>query len=126
MKYQYIDSNKIENIYKQIHLLSIEDAISVFLVASCDKIVKVYCYNGMLMYHTDKKTNRTAHSWSGVDFKKFCESDSSMNQRYDEVYISVFRFEDEDFFVEHNELLNKDDIGKIVGFVAGALCRIKG
>lgn len=61
-----------------------------------------------------------------MDFKKFCGSDSSMNQRYDEVYISVFRFDDEDFFVEHNELLNKDDIGKIVGFVAGALCRIKG
>ena len=124
MKYQYIDSKKMEEICSQLHLLSNVDIISVLLVAACEKVVKVYCYGGFAMYFTDRKTNRTVHSWSGADFKAFAEVDEPINQNYDEAYISVFTFADEHFYVEHNEKLDADEVGLIIGFVAGTLAKM--
>jgi len=75
------------------------------------------------MYFTDRNTNRKAMSWSGLDFKCFSEAENLVNQSYDEAYISVFRFDDTPYFVEHNELLTGDEIGQMIGIVAGALSK---
>lgn len=124
MKYQYIDTTRFDDIFSQLHLLNIHDIIVVLMTASCNKIVKAYALDGLLMYHTDKETNRKKHSWSTEDFNRFGKSDKLINQKYDEAFVSVFHFEDEDYFVEHNELLADEDIEGIVGFVAGALSRM--
>lgn len=124
MKYQYIDTSKLDDIFSQLRLLSKNDIISVLIVAFCIKIVKVYCNCGLTMYFTDRKTNRRALSWSDIDFKNFSKSQNLINQPYDEVYISVFYFEDMPYFLEHNELLDADDIGKIIGTIAGALAKM--
>lgn len=94
------------------------------MVAALEKVVKVYCYNGLAMYFTDRNTNRTVRSWSGADFKTFAEAEERINQPYDEAYISVFTFDDEQFYIEHNEKLDADEVGTIIGFVAGALVEI--
>lgn len=117
MKHQYIDSRRIEEIFDQLHLLPINDIICVLLVASCEKVVKVYSYNGIMMYFTDRNTNRKAMSWSGFDFKEFSEAKNPVNQPYDEAFISVFPFNDTDFFVEHNELLAEAEIEEMTRLV---------
>ena len=124
MKHQYIDSKKMDEILSQLHLLSKADIICVLIVAASEKVVKVYCYNGLAMYFTDRNTNRTVMSWSGAEFKAFAEAEERINQPYDEAYISTFVFADEQFHIEHNEKLNADDIGTIIGFVAGALAKM--
>lgn len=124
MKHQYIDSKKMDEIFSQLHLLSKADIICVLMVAASEKAVKVYCYDGLAMYFTDRNTNRTVRSWSSADFKTFAEAEERINQPYDEAYISVFTFEDEQFHMEHNEKLNTDDVGTIIGFVAGALAKM--
>lgn len=121
MKHQYIDSNKMDEIISQLHLLSKKDIICVLMVAASEKVVKVYCYNGLEMYFTDRNTNRTVVSWSSADFKAFAEAEERINQPYNEAYISTFMFDNEHFYVEHNEKFNTDEIGIIVGFVTGAL-----
>ena len=121
MKHQYIDSKRFDEISSQFHLLSKGDAICVLLVEACVKVVKVYRYNGFLMYFTDRKTNRKATSWSGADFKKFAEADKRMNQAYDEAFISVFIFGEEHYYIEHNEVLVRDEIDTITEFVIGQL-----
>ena len=63
-------------------------------------------------------------SWSGADFKTFAEAEERINQSYDDVYISTFTFDDEHFHIEHNEKLNADEVGAIIGFVAGALAKM--
>lgn len=123
MKHQYIDSNKMDEIFSQIHLLSKEDVICVLIVAASKKIVKIYCHNGLAMYFTDRNTNRTTMSWSGADFKAFADAEKRINQPYDEAYISVFTFADKEFYAEHNEKLNADDIDEIIEFVSGALAK---
>lgn len=124
MKHQYIDSKKMDDIFSQLHLLSKTDIICVLMVAASEKVVKVYCYNGLAMYFTDRNTNRTAMSWSGTDFKMFAEAEERINQPYDEAYISTFTFAGEHFHIEHNEILNSDEVGTIIGFVAGALAKM--
>lgn len=125
MKHQYIDSHRLEEIFVQLHILPKDDIISVLLVSSCEKAVKIYSCNGLRMYFTDRNTNRKAMSWSGLDFKNFSKSDNLVNQPYDEAYISVFRFDDTPYFVEHNELLTEDEIGQMVEIVAEGLSKMK-
>lgn len=125
MKHHYIDSNKMDEIFEQIHLLTKDDIISVLLVSSCEKTVKVYSTYGLSMYFTDRNTNRTAMSWSGMDFKNFAEAENLINQPYDEAYISVLFFEDNPYFIEHNDSLNIEEIEKMVGTVTGALFKIR-
>lgn len=124
MKHQYIDTNKLDKIFKQLHLLSKDDIICVLLVFACVKVVKVYCTESIFMYFTDRKTNRTTMSWSGMDFKRFAEAESSVNQPYDEAYVSVLRFDGTPYFVEHNDPLITEEVGQMVGFVADALSKI--
>ena len=62
-------------------------------------------------------------SWSSLDFKNFSEAENLANQPYDEAYISVFYFDDEPYYVEHNELLTEDEINQMVEIVTDALSK---
>lgn len=121
MKYQYIDTTRFDEIFSQLHLLNIHDIIVVLMTAACNKIVKAYALDGLLMYHTDKETNRKKFSWSTEDFNRFGKSDKLINQKYDEAYISVFTFKDELYYAEHNELLRQMDVDAIVNYVSEQL-----
>lgn len=123
VKYQYIDSRKLDDIFKQIHLLSKNDFVCVLLVSASEKTVKVYCGNIFWVYFTDRNSNRKSMSWSSLDFKNFSEAENLANQPYDEAYISVFYFDDEPYYVEHNELLTEDEINQMVEIVTDALSK---
>lgn len=125
MKHQYIDTNKLEEIFAQLHLLAKDDIISVLLVTACAKIVKTYSYHGLMMYFTDRNTNRTAMLWAGEDFKKFSEAESLINQPYDESYISVFFFGDNPYFAEHNDRLSFEEVDKITRTVKDMLLKME-
>ena len=113
VKHQYIDTRRQKEILEQFHLLTEHDATATLIALSCNKVVKVYALNGLLMFFTEKNTNRKKHSWHGADFVKFQSSEQKYNQPYDEVYISVFSFNNETYWVEHNEILTTIDIQNI-------------
>ncbi len=125
MKYQFIDTKSFDKIFEQFDLLSQEDVICVLLAHACEKVVKVYCCGGFIMYFTDKNTQRTAHSWCGEDFKRFAESEIPMNHQYDEAYISVFTFVDEKYYIEHNEKLDITEFEQIFNSVVNQIEKIK-
>lgn len=62
---------------------------------------------------TDRNTNRTKMSWSGLQFSNFSKSKQKYNQKFDEAYISVFSIGTEDYYAEHNELLEDSEIATI-------------
>lgn len=121
VKHQYIDSRKMDEILPQLQLMDKCDGICTLIVYACSKVVKVYGIGGLNMYFTDKDTNRKAHSWSSADFNRFANAECKINQLYDEAYISVFQFDDDYYYAEHNELLDSDELANIVGLVTGAL-----
>lgn len=115
--HEYIVSTMIKEILLQKHLLCKRDLISVLLVASNNKVVKVYCGNGLLQYYTDRNTKRVKLSWSSEDFKRFLNSKKLINQVYDEAYISVLKFDNELYFIEHNEKIEQTEIKAINDFI---------
>ena len=119
MKYQVIDTNKKDEILSQIHLLDEIDKIATYISLISNKVVIIYTYGGVQMYFTDRKTNRKSKCYGGLEFLEFEKNEKKYNQEYNEVFISVFEYvinteKKQKFFVEHNELLNEEDI-KIIG-----------
>lgn len=112
--HQYINTVEMRDILEQLHLLTVQDAISVMIVKGCDKVVKVYAIGGFYSYLTERHTNRKVQSWNSSDFNSFQHSESKYNQEYGEAYISVFFFKDDAFFAEHNEPLTDEDIGSVL------------
>lgn len=117
MKHNIIDTTKKEEIFSKIHLLDKINQTATYLAFTSKKATKIYAYGGFYMFFTDRKTNRKALSWSGLDFQNFENSNEKYNQKYDEAFISVFEFiidgKKEAFFIEHNDKLNEDDINEI-------------
>lgn len=117
MKHNIIDTTKKEEIFSKIHLLDKINQTATYLAFASKKATKIYAYGGFYMFFTDRKTNRKALSWSGLDFQNFENSNEKYNQKYDEAFISVFEFiidgKKEAFFIEHNDKLNEDDINEI-------------
>lgn len=110
MKHQYIDTTRKEDILQQLRLLYQHDIVCVTIAFACAKAIKLYTSSGILMYFTEKKTNRTKHQWNGKDFYRFANNEDKYNQPYDEVYISVFQFRGDNYFIEHNDMLDEHDI----------------
>ncbi|MDP3058381.1 MAG: teicoplanin resistance protein VanZ [bacterium] len=125
VKHQYIDSRKMDEILAQLHLMSKDDIICTLMVYACYKVVKTYSSGGLLMYFTDKNTNRKAHSWSSLDFKNLADAAERINQPYDEAFISAFLFDEEYYYAEHNDKFDDDDLASIVGTVEGVLFKMK-
>lgn len=110
VKHQYINTQKFDDISKQFHLMSKADCVATIIAHTCEKITKIYAMGGLLMYFTDRNTNRTKTSWGGLEFQQFQNSIQLYNQQYDEAYISVFQHNEEYYFAEHNDILLKNDI----------------
>lgn len=117
VKHQYIDTRQYKDILSQFHLMTKNDIIATQIACNCDKIVKVYAIDGLLMFFTDRKTNRKELSWSGAQFQAFSNSKHKFNQPFDEVYISVFNVGESDYYAEHNELLYESEIAFIESMI---------
>ena len=120
---QHIDSQKKDEIMKQIHLLDKMDAISAFIVFSSEKVINVYTFLGLNHYFTDRTPNRLRISFNSSDFQEYEKAVCKFNQKYDEAYISVFTFDEMTFWVEHNEQLSEDDIHRIKGNVNSEIAK---
>lgn len=108
-KHHYINSNKINTMLDYLHLVFESDAISILLVNASSKIVKVYCGNGIPFYFTDKNSKRITENICSETFAVFLKSENKINLKYDEAFISVLSFNNIPYFIEHNELLSKEE-----------------
>ena len=117
VKHKYIDTRQYKEILSQFHLMTKNDIIATQIACNCNKVVKVYALDGLLMFFTDRNTNRKEQSWSGAQFQEFSNSEHKFNQPFDEVYISVFKGEDTAYFAEHNEMLDESEIAFIESMI---------
>lgn len=118
MRYQYIDTKRVDEIFKQQDLLTKDDIICVLLAVTCEKVVKVRCYGGLFTYNTDRKMNKLRGSvweWDAEEFKRLSEANDKMNQKYHNTYMSVIFLDNMQYFVEHNEILTSSEIEKLMG-----------
>jgi len=107
---QYINTQKFDELFSQLHLMTYNNVFCVSLVYFSEKIVKIYCENGLDWYFTDRNTNRISKSYSSLDMMMYEKCKLRYNQIYDEVFISVFNIKEKPFLVEHNEKFSDVEI----------------
>ena len=115
VKHKCINTQNKKEIMEQLNLLNKQEYYITILAINFDKVCKLYTQGGFQMYFTDKKTNRKKLSWSSLDFDEFSKNPERFNQKYDEVFISVVNLDD-DYYIEHNELLSNEEIEIIKDF----------
>jgi len=113
VKNEYVDINKVEEIFLQKHLLSDHDLVAVALMVYSKKIAKIYCFGGLKWYITDIQSKRLKRKWSSHDFLVFKSTAVKYNIEYDEAFLSHINITGEDYYIEHNEKLTAAEIDEI-------------
>lgn len=113
VKFQFIDINKENEILSQLHLLREFDVIAVKLIFLNEKIYKIYTYNGLLFYYTNRMTERDSLGFDSRVFLEFKKLDYMFNIPYIKSYISIIKIKEHEWFMEHRNKFNEIEISKI-------------
>ena len=113
VKFQFIDINKENEIFSQLHLLREFDVIAVKLIFSNEKIYKIYTYNGLLFYYTNRMTERDNLGFDSRVFLEIKKLDYMFNIPYNKSYISIIKIKEDEWFMEHRNKFNEIEISKI-------------
>jgi hypothetical protein len=114
VKNQFVDRDKFEEIISQTHLLSLNDRIAVSYFAMSKKISQIHIGSlGLNWYFSNTKSNRVSGGFNSQDFKIFKSASNLINQSFDVVFYSYLTISSEDIFLEHNEILDENEIKEI-------------
>lgn len=109
----FVDISKYDEILKQFHLLSKHQQIIVEIFKISYKISNIH-YNGCpISYFSNMQSKRKKFHYDSKQFDEFRKSKYRINMNYDEVYMSVFTICNDEYFIEHNEILNEIEIRDI-------------
>jgi len=111
VKNDFIDRDKIDEIYSQIHLLGIYERFAVLIIGVSAKITKIYYYGGWSWYFTNIKSKRKSYNFNSESLSNI--KDKDYNIPYEEVFLSGFKAFEELFYVEHNEVFNSIELNQI-------------
>ncbi|GGA69513.1 teicoplanin resistance protein VanZ [Ornithinibacillus halotolerans] len=110
LNYQFIDKSKIDEILSQVHLLSDVDIYAVTISNFSDKVATIYCDEGLTFYFTTTKSNRLKNSFNSMILKQVKESNSHKNFPYDEAFLTYYKVDEIDIFIEHNEEFEESEV----------------
>lgn len=110
---QYYNRKDWPIIQRQMHLLSKNDSIAVKIFNLSIKFANIYMFGGLLWYFSDVNSIRDITSFSSDTLLQAKNSETKINFKYDDAYLSCFIFNDDNLWIEHNEPLNSLDISKI-------------
>jgi len=106
----YWDVESLDEIEKQIDLLSPIEKIMFNILKSGIKVTNFYLYSGLCWYLTSIKSNFKRHSFGSTEFEKYLKADNKYNQPCSNIYMSVVNMNDEHLYFEHNEPLTEEEI----------------
>lgn len=108
---QYIDRAKLTEIKNQIHLLNISEKFIFEIICISDKVSMVHCYEGLVWYFSDVKSQKTTnHTLGGDSFSKHFNAPDTYNYSFYEVYLSFVKICNENYYVEHNTSLSNEEV----------------
>ncbi len=120
VKNQFVNRDKFEEIISQTHLLSLNDRIAVSYFFMCIKISQIHIGSyGLIWYFSSTKSNRVSGGFNSQDFKTFKLAANPINQSFDGVFYSYLTISSEDIFLEHNEILDENEIKEIENIKLG-------
>lgn len=113
IKELYVDISKYDEILKQFHLLRDYEQIIVQLFKISNKITNIYFNACPISYFSNISSKRKKFEYNSEEFNKLSKSKNKINVNYQGVYMSLFNILDNNYFVEHNELLDDNEIKEL-------------
>jgi len=107
---EYWNVKELDEIEKQINLLSLYEKIMFHILKNGIKVTNFYLYGGLCWYLTSIKSNFDRYSFNSEEFKKYLNAENKYNQSRYNVYISVINMYDEPLYFEHNEPLTNKEV----------------
>lgn len=109
----YVDISKYDEILKQFHLLRDYEQIIVQIFKISNKITNIYFNACPISYFSNISSKRRKFEYNSEEFNKLSKSKNKINVNYQGVYMSSFNILDNNYFIEHNELLDDNEIKKL-------------
>lgn len=111
VKDQFFDREKLEEIQSQIHLLSLHDRLATCFFVISPKTAQIHFGSlGFLWYFSDVKTARISGGFNSQDLKIARDSNTPMNNKYEEAYLSFIKVHDDELYLEHNDVFDETEI----------------
>lgn len=113
---QFIDRSAIDEIQKQVHLLSTYDKYAVDIFMSSPKISNIYLMDGWHWYFSDIRGNRKCNSMSlgYIHFEEQFSDNNCHNVIYNETeYISRIRLNEEWCYIGHISPFTKKELNEL-------------
>ena len=119
-QWQIFERKNAPQILAQLEQLDYCERLVVILAINSDKIAHIYFYDGLLMFATDIKCDRTILPQSSDEFKKVRLSERKRNIPFKGVFLTVFETYDNDAcFVEHDVPFADEEWLSLCNLVAG-------
>lgn len=108
--HQYIDVNKLDEIFSQIHLLKHDAVISVLLISLNDKICNIFLSDSFLWYSSNRQSNKKTFPSSSREITDFIQLPQQYNLEYNGDFISKFKIQEKFYLAQHYERLTLEEI----------------
>lgn len=114
IKENYVDIYKIEQIMEQFYLLRPYEKIVTELFCISDKLVYIYVDGSPIGYFSNTPSKKKSYYYSSQEFNELSKKANEFNMDYENIYRSVVKISNYEFFIEHNEKLVEEEIMKIL------------
>ena len=108
---KYWDIVKLDEIEKQINMLSPDEIFMFYILKNNIKVNIFYLCDGMLCYFTSNLSSINDFSVNTLEFQNYAKEKARFNQHRKNAFISVLKKSKDDFlYIEHSEPLSDEDI----------------
>lgn len=116
-RYQYFDTHLLGDIEKQQHCLNIFELLMFRILQA--GIPATHFYDDCLIGYSTSNTskNHITHYYSS-QFDEYLGEDETANIPWNGMFISIFKFLDVHFVIQHNQQLDCSDISKVDSIIS--------
>lgn len=107
------DIGSLDEIEMQKHLLTLYEKVILEILQMKIRLSHIYPDCSMIGYFTSIPSNYRKFEWHSTEYDKYRNSDEIFNQPHHNVFRSIVKVFENNWILEHNELLSSKEIERI-------------
>ena len=104
------DINSLNDIEKQIYMLSIQEKFMLRILKQGIRVTKFYYMEGWDWYFTTYESRFPESGYSSEELKPYKDNAGTFNQKFGQKYISTISVYDDNLMLEHDDKLTEHEI----------------
>jgi len=109
----HFSMENLDEIEKQKHLLNLPEKQMLAILQKEIKICVFIGFEGLMQYFTSIKGKNAKCGWSSAEYRPYFISIHKYNMSYENVYLSRVKLADDEYLLEHDEVLTQKEINFI-------------